>query len=266
MNVPLHRYDAHRRFREDLWRTERLAQQLATQHAAKLQKQQAVQQATVEESSSRVPNRAPRSTVKASVPTQEGTQAQSSSPPAKPAALPSSIPSSVKGKGRASPSQQAEDTKSRPDSQNQVAPPQDRRFAPEKVERPPWYLRLLRYRPSPTGWTADEEYGHRTYIIPRPLHAAMDNLKRSWALVLMPTWKFSKMLAESFTSGRQKEFWLSVWTFTNEGGQSKLVETARAALRQKIAEEEERLDKEKNANRGSSSRGNDEPSSSPSPR
>jgi hypothetical protein len=266
MNVPLQAYDVHRRFREELWTAEKVAENMAKHHAqlhkqrlkAEEQKKQSdkVQTAAV----SAVATVASKTTSEKSqqaVNTESSAKEQSSTSTSSatfsaPAAKGSS---EVKAKGFTSEENDSSQATT-PQHPPPHPPPIDHRFAPEKVARAPWYRRLYNYTPPPTGWTSDETYGHRTYIIPHPIHAAKENLMRSWAVVLTPTWKVTKALVTSFTSGSQRRFWGEMWNFSREGGQVGLVVQIRTGWQKKVLEERERIDKEKKE------RGESSPSSS----
>jgi hypothetical protein len=59
-------------------------------------------------------------------------------------------------------------------------------------------------------------------------------------LVLSPTWKLTKSIAESFSSGAQRRFWLEMWAYSRENKQIKLLSEAGTLFKQKVAEEEEK--------------------------
>ena len=252
MNVPLHAYDVHRRFREELWTAEKVAENMAKHHA-QLQKQrlkaeelkrQSEKQAERAQTAilSAVSQSSPdKSQLSASVEASTKEQANVSSLPS------TSSTSTVKTKALPSHEKEspASTSSSQPPTPAPAPAPVDRRFAPEKIPRLPWYRKLYNYTPPPTGWTSDEEYGHRSYIIPHPLQAAKDNLMRSWATVLTPTWKVTKALGTSFTSGGQTRLWGEVWKYSWEGGQLGLITQARASWQKKVLEETERIEKEK---------------------
>lgn len=238
MNVPLHSYEAHRRIREDLWSADRVAANMAKQHAkivkrhlrAEEQRRRAEAALTaglnVAASTSA---QAPRSTNTALASEQASTSTSTS--------ISSATPSAVSRTQTIPP-----ETKEPPVQHPQPPPPQvvDRRFVPDNMPELPWYRKIWNYQSPPTGWTADERYAHRSYIIPHPLHAAMENLQRSWMLVLNPTWKLFKATRESFSNGTQRRFWYEMWAYTRDNKQYKLVMDANRTLRQKIAEEQER--------------------------
>lgn len=269
MNVPLQSYDMHRRFREELWTAEKVAENMAKHHAqlhkqrlkAEEQKKQSEKVQTVAVSAatavvSKATSEQSQHAVNPGSSVKEQASASTSSATFSTSAVKG--PSEVKAKGFTSEEKDSSQatTSQQPTLPPSPPPPIDRRFAPDKVVRPPWYRRLYNYTPPPTGWTSDETYGHRTYIIPHPIHAAKENLMRSWALVLTPTWKVTKALGTSFTSGSQRKFWGEMWKFSREGGHAGLVAQVRAGWQKKVLEETERIEKEKKE------RGESSPSSS----
>lgn len=259
MNVPLHAYDVHRRFREELWTAEKVAENMAKH--AQLQKQRMKMEEMNKQSEKQV-EKAP-ATLRSAAAGSELNSAKSSvsaSADASPkeqtsvSSLPSTSSTSTVKTKALPPHDKDSNSSSQSSSPPPPAPaatpaPIDRRFAPEKIARLPWYRKLYNYTPPPTGWTADEDYGHRSYIIPHPIRAAKDNLMRSWATVLTPTWKVTKALVTSFTSGSQIRVWNEAWKYSWEGGQMKLVNQARESWKKRMLEEEERQEKEK-AERG----------------
>ncbi|CAG7854934.1 SubName: Full=Uncharacterized protein {ECO:0000313/EMBL:CCA70344.1} [Serendipita indica DSM 11827] len=254
MHVPLRSYDAHRRFREDIWSTERVAERLAKEHAKRLKrelkgKQMAEQIETraiheKQTSSGLLPQsqynqRATTSlSTAASQPDSSSStaSASSSSPPESSndsASPPVKAQTTTLGGTKPTPKAQA----SKPPTQ----PPNDNRFGPDAFAPPaPWYQRMWNYRPGTTAWTADEQYAHRSYIIPHPLEAMKNNLVRSWTLVLTPTWKLLKGMKESVNSGLPKTVLLEMWKLTADDGQRKLIKRSKEAFDKKVAEEEER--------------------------
>lgn len=258
MNVPLHSYDLHRRFREELWTAEKVAENMAKHHA-QLQKQRLKPEESQNQKVERIPkavlssatssqSSTAKSSVSASVDASPKEQANVSSLPS------TSSTSTVKAKALTHDKDASTSSQPSPPSPSPapIPPPVDRRFAPEKIARLPWYRKLTNYTPPPTGWTSDEEYGHRSYIIPHPIRAAKDNLMRSWATVLTPTWKLTKALGASFTSGSQTRVWGEVWKYSREGGQVGLITQARATWRKKVLDESERIEKEKQERSGRS--------------
>jgi hypothetical protein len=258
MNVPLQSYDMHRRFREELWTAEKVAENMAKHHAqlhkqrlkAEEQKRQSekVQTAAISAVTA-VVSKATSEQSQQAVNPGSSAKEQASTPTSSATFSTSAVkgPSEVKAKGFTS---EEKDSSQATTSQKPTLPPPppapiDRRFASDKVVRPPWYRRLYNYTPPPTGWTSDETYGHRTYIIPHPIHTAKENLMRSWALVLIPTWKVTKALGTSFTSGSQRRFWGEMWKFSRDGGHAGLVAQIRTGWQKKVLEETERMEKEK---------------------
>ena len=257
MNVPLQSYDVHRRLREELWTAEKVAENMAKHHA-QLQKQRLKAEELKKQAENNAVSAAAVVSKASSDQSPRATGAESSAKETSTSSSPSfgapAVKSSptVKAKGFASDDKDASESNS---SQQPPPPavPVDRRFAPEKIVRPPWYRRIYNYTPPPTGWTSDEAYGHRTYIVPHPIHAAKENLMRSWSLVLTPTWKVTKALGASFTSGTQRRYWAEMWNFSRSGGHARLVEHVKSGWNKKMLEETERLEKEKKERSESSS-------------
>ncbi|KAG8788980.1 hypothetical protein FRC16_001280 [Serendipita sp. 398] len=286
MHVPLQSYDAHRKAREDLWSAERVAQNMA-KHQAKLLKQQMKMeerargtQAISEGASASTSSTSSTSTstgrvapLARAVPTAtsssdlestaQSSSSSSSSSSSTHVAGPSGLSSSSGSRTTTTtttkgvPVEPTEETPKRPSQQTPaLPPPTDKRFAPDKIPYVPWYRRWTNYRPSPTGWTADEDHGHRSYIIPQPLEAVKNNLMRSWSAVFTPTWKLIKALRVSYASGAQKQIWRDAWRFTAEGEQKQLLERANQLFREHVQRERDRLEEERGSKGDNDRNGN----------
>lgn len=247
MNQTIGNYDPYRRFREEMWSMQRVATDMARQRAKILKKarreQERAAQANSQSSSTTI------TTLNTSA---SSNQSQDSS---NDQGVATSLPSGSMGSSSGLKSHQAKvmeeqkavvrQQKGKEKADEQIPPgspqlPPDRRWSPAVIPRRPWYRQLFDYQPPPTGWTVDEDYGHRSYILPHPLMAAKENLIRSWSRVLTPTWKLTKALKESFTSSSQSRFWADMWKYTMAGGQADLVRTSHAMFRKKVEEMEKK--------------------------
>lgn len=247
MNQPVGSYDFYRRFREEMWSMQRVATDIAKQRAKILKKarkdQERAAQANFQSTSSTI------STLNSST-TSKQAQEPSNDQGIVTSPIPSGSVTSSQGlkthQTKVMEEQKAvvrqQKGKERAEEPIPTGPPQppDRRWSPPVIPRRPWYRQIFNYQPPPTGWTLDEDYGHRGYILPHPLRMAKENLIRSWSRVLTPTWKFTKALKESFTSSNQSRFWADMWKYTMAGGQADLLRTTHAIFRKKVEEIEKK--------------------------